>query len=62
MVPPAPAITKEPWLAERLRAVPGPRHLITDAAAAEPVPSAFAEICMFFHLINSVYIQLISAY
>lgn len=44
-----------------LRLVPWPSHFITDASA-EAVPSVLAEICMLFHLINSVYIQLIFAY
>lgn len=41
--------------------VPRPRHFIA-GTQQRLVPSAFAEICMFFHLINSVYIQLIFAY
>lgn len=55
-------ITKGPHLlVAALRLVPWPSHFITDASA-EAVPSVLAEMCVFFHLINSVYIQLIFAY
>lgn len=61
-VPPAPMITKGPQLASSC-SVPHPvAQALHYQCRQRPVPSVLAEICMFFHLINSAYIQLIFAY
>ena len=60
-VPPPPGHNRALLVVAAPRLVPWPSHFITDASA-EAVPSVLAEICMLFHPINSVYIQLIFAY